>query len=106
MVGMIRRDRQPRGQPRPEPTPGNRPGSRGAIQLRDQGRSLMRKFFVIVAGALMAALIPSSATIIGLGSLAAAVSLVASSEAAADTAVLPGWRHPCGRNPRCHERVV
>jgi len=66
----------------------------------------MRKSFVIVAGALMAALIPSGTTVIGLGSLAAAVSLVASSEAVADTAVLPGWRHPCGRNPRCHERVV
>jgi hypothetical protein len=25
-------------------------------------------------------------------------------EAGAATAILPGWKHSCGRNPRCFER--
>jgi len=65
----------------------------------------MRKSFVVIAVALVAAAIPSGATVVGLGSLAAVVALLAPSQAAANTAVLPGWRHPCGRNPRCMERV-
>jgi len=66
----------------------------------------MRKSLVLTALAATAfAAVPSSATLLGIGSLAAAVSLVAGSEATARTAVLPGWRHPCGRNPRCMERV-
>jgi hypothetical protein len=65
----------------------------------------MRKSFVIAA-ALAAAwtVVPSATTVLGLGSLAAAVSLLVGSEAAADTALLPGWVHSCGRNPRCFER--
>jgi hypothetical protein len=66
----------------------------------------MRKSLVLTALAAAAfAAVPSSATLVGVGSLAAAVSLFAHSEASAMTAVLPGWRHPCGRNPRCLERV-
>ena len=66
----------------------------------------MRKSLVFTALAATAfAAVPSSATLLGVGSLAAAVSLMAGSEATARTAVLPGWRNPCGRNPRCFERA-
>jgi hypothetical protein len=66
----------------------------------------MRKSIVFTALAATAfATVPSSATLLGVGSLAAAVSLMAGSDATARTAVLPGWRHPCGRNPRCFERA-
>ena len=66
----------------------------------------MRKSLVLIALAATAfTAVPSSATLLGVGSLAAAVSLMAGSEATARTAILPGWRHPCGRNPRCFERA-
>jgi hypothetical protein len=66
----------------------------------------MPKSLTLTAMAVAAfAVVPSSATLLGIGSVAAAVSLVAGSEATARTALLPGWRHPCGRNPRCTERV-
>jgi hypothetical protein len=66
----------------------------------------MRKSLVLTATVVAAfAVVPSSATLVGIGSMAAAVSLLVPGEAAANTAVLPGWRHPCGRNPRCLERV-
>jgi hypothetical protein len=66
----------------------------------------MRKSLVLTALAAAAfAAVPSSATLVGVGSLAAAVSLMAASEATARTAILPGWRYPCGRNPRCFERA-
>jgi hypothetical protein len=41
--------------------------------------------------------------VIGAASLATAALLVAS-EARAGTALLPGWRLSCGRDPRCFER--
>jgi hypothetical protein len=66
----------------------------------------MRKSLVLTALAAPAfAAVPSSATLLGVGSLAAAVSLMAGSEATARTAILPGWRYPCGRNPRCFDRA-
>ena len=66
----------------------------------------MRKSLALTAMAAAAfAVVPSSATLLGIGSLATAVSLMAASEAAARTAIQPGWRYPCGRNPRCMERV-
>ena len=65
----------------------------------------MRKSLILATAVAAFAVVPSGATLFGIGSLAAAVSLIAHSEAAANTAVLPGWRHPCGRNPRCMERV-
>jgi hypothetical protein len=66
----------------------------------------MRKSLSLTVMAVAAfAVVPSSATLFGIGSVAAAVSLMAVSEATAGTALLPGWWHPCGRNPRCMERV-
>jgi len=62
----------------------------------------MRKSLVLTALAAAAfAAVPSSATLLGV----AAVSLMAGSEATARTAILPGWRYPCGRNPRCFDRA-
>jgi hypothetical protein len=49
------------------------------------------------------AAVPSATTMIGVGSLGVVV-LLTGSEAKADTALLPGWRMSCGRNPRCFER--
>jgi hypothetical protein len=34
----------------------------------------------------------------------ATVAALAPHEARAYTAIQPGWRHSCGRNPRCFER--
>ena len=34
----------------------------------------------------------------------AAIVALSSNEARANTAILPGWTHSCGRNPRCFER--
>jgi hypothetical protein len=66
---------------------------------------MRRSFLVAAMVAAGWAVVPSADTVIGMSSLAAAVSLLAQPEAKADTAVQPGWRHPCGRNPRCMERV-
>jgi hypothetical protein len=66
----------------------------------------MRKSLALTAMAVAAfAVVPSSATLLGIGSLATAVSLMAATEAEARTAIQPGWRYPCGRNPRCFERA-
>ena len=65
----------------------------------------MRKSLTLTALAVAAfAVVPSAATLLGIGSVAAAVSLMAASEAKAGTALLPGWRWSCGRDPRCFER--
>jgi hypothetical protein len=65
----------------------------------------MRKSLILTAAAVVAfAVVPSTATLVGIGSLAAAASLLAPSEATAGTALLPGWRLSCGRDPRCFER--
>jgi hypothetical protein len=65
----------------------------------------MRKSLILTATAAAAfAVVPSSATLVGIGSLAAAVSLLAPATAEAGTALLPGWKLSCGRNPRCFER--
>jgi hypothetical protein len=66
----------------------------------------MRKSLIMTAMAIAAfAAIPSSTTLVGIGSLAAAISLLAPIPVEARTAILPGWRYPCGRNPRCFERA-
>jgi hypothetical protein len=64
----------------------------------------MRRSFLFVATAVITwAAVPSATTAIGVGSLVAATTLAAS-EASAGTAILPGWVHSCGRDPRCFER--
>ena len=65
----------------------------------------MRKSVLFTAAVAAAfAVMPSSAVLVGIGSMAAAVSLLAPNTANADTALLPGWRLSCGRDPRCFER--
>ncbi len=65
----------------------------------------MRKSFLVTAAAATAfAVTPSSATLVGIGSVAAAIFLLAPDTANAGTALLPGWTHSCGRDPRCFER--
>ena len=65
----------------------------------------MRKLLVLAAtGAIAWAAAPAAMTVLGVGSLAT-VTVLAGSEAKAGTALLPGWRHSCGRNPRCFERA-
>jgi hypothetical protein len=64
----------------------------------------MGRSFVIAAIATIAwAAAPAAPTAIGVGALAA-VTVLAGSESSAGTAILPGWKHSCGRNPRCFER--
>jgi hypothetical protein len=63
----------------------------------------MRRSVLVMTLAAAWAAIPSAPTVIGTASLATAALLVAH-EARAGTALLPGWRHACGRNPRCFER--
>lgn len=63
----------------------------------------MRRFFLIATLAAAWATVPSSATVIATASLAAA-SLLVASQAQAGTALLPGWKPSCGRDPRCFER--
>ena len=66
----------------------------------------MRKQSLIAATALIAwtAGPPAITTAVGLATLGTAT-LLASGAATAGTAILPGWRHPCGRQPRCFERA-
>ena len=64
----------------------------------------MRKSLVLVATAVAFAVVPSTVTPIGIGSLAAVLSLLVPATAEAGTALLPGWTLSCGRNPRCFER--
>jgi hypothetical protein len=64
----------------------------------------MRKSLIITAAVAAFAVVPSSATLLGIGSLAAAVSLLAPGPADAGTALLPGWTLSCSRDPRCFER--
>ena len=47
--------------------------------------------------------VPSVGMVAGVGSFAT-VTVLAGGEARAGTALLPGWTHSCGRNPRCFER--
>ena len=66
----------------------------------------MRRTFT---GAVMAAALTSALTWTGaalpVASLGAAtLAALSVSEAHAATAIQPGWRHSCGRNPRCFER--
>jgi hypothetical protein len=63
----------------------------------------MRRSVLVITLAAAWAAIPSADAVVATASLAAASLLVASG-AQADTAVLPGWKHSCGRNPRCFER--
>jgi hypothetical protein len=64
----------------------------------------MRKSFARIAVAAMALTgAPWAATAIG-GTTFAAATALAISDAAAGTALLPGWKHSCGRDPRCFER--
>jgi hypothetical protein len=64
----------------------------------------MRRSFVL-AMTLAAAwsAVPSTATVIAMASLATA-SLLVTSDANADTALLSGWKLSCSRDPRCFER--
>ena len=65
----------------------------------------MRKLCVLAATAAIGwAAVPPAMTLVGVGSLAT-VTLLASGQAEAGTALLPGWRYPCGRNPRCFDRA-
>ncbi len=64
----------------------------------------MRKSLIIALAAAAFAVVPSSAALVGIGAMAAAVSLLAESDATAATAPLPGWVLSCGRDPRCFER--
>jgi hypothetical protein len=65
----------------------------------------MRKSFVFAATAVIAwAAVPLAATAIGAATIAA-TAVLSSSAAKAGTAILPGWRHACGRQPRCFERA-
>ncbi len=65
----------------------------------------MRNSPLLTAAAVAAfAVVPSAATLVGIGSIAAAVSLLAPSAANAGTALLPGWTLSCSRAPRCFER--
>jgi hypothetical protein len=63
----------------------------------------MRKFFLVTTLAAAWVAIPSAPAVIAAASLATA-SLLVASEAQAGTALLPGWRYSCGRDPRCFER--
>src|SRR5690348_5847727 len=87
-----------------EPTAGPPERSHGD-PLAAQWRSRMRRLLILAATAAAAAwaAVPSAATVTAAGSLAT-VSLLAAGEARAVTALLPGWKHSCGRNPRCFER--
>ena len=65
----------------------------------------MRRSFVVAAIATIGWVAgPSAPTAVGVGAVAA-VTMLAGSEASAGTAILPGWRHSCGRNPRCFDRA-
>ncbi len=64
----------------------------------------MPKPLITAMAAIAFAVVPSSASLLGVGSTAAAVSLLAPSAAHAGTALLPGWTRSCGRDPRCFER--
>ncbi len=65
----------------------------------------MRKSLLLTAAAAAAfAVVPSPAALVGIGSMAAAVSLLAPNTANAGTALLPGWALSCSRDPRCFER--
>jgi hypothetical protein len=65
----------------------------------------MGRSFVVAAIATIAwAAVPSAPIAVGVGALAA-VTVLAGSEASAGTAIQPGWRHSCGRNPRCFDRA-
>ncbi len=65
----------------------------------------MRKSLLLTAAAAAAfAVVSSPAALVGIGSMAAAVSLLSPNAANAGTALLPGWALSCGRDPRCFER--
>src|SRR5262249_45820643 len=81
---------------------GTRKRSRRRHAAPRSRRSPMRKSFVVIAVALVAAAIPSGATVVGLGSLAAAVALLAPSQAAANTAVPAGLAPPMRPQPALH----
>lgn len=64
----------------------------------------MRRSFVLAMTLAVAwSAVPSTATVIATASLATA-SLLVATEAKADTALLPGWKLSCSRDPRCFER--
>jgi hypothetical protein len=62
-------------------------------------RSLVLVTTLVAAGVA----VPSAATVIAAASLATA-SLLVATEVQAGTSLLPGWKHSCGRDPRCFER--
>ena len=62
----------------------------------------MRRLFILAVSAAAWAAVPSAVTVTAAGSLAT-VSLLTAGEARAGTALLPGWKLSCGRNPRCFE---
>jgi hypothetical protein len=57
----------------------------------------MFAFVVVTAGLASAAALPA---IVGT----AAIIALSRTDARAGTAILPGWAHSCGRDPRCFER--
>jgi len=61
----------------------------------------MRKSLVLAVAAVVWSGLPSPGAVIGIG---VAATVVGGSQAAAGTAVLPGWTRPCGPNPRCFEQ--
>ena len=63
----------------------------------------MRKSLAIALTAVTWAAAPSATTVTAVGSVAT-IALLAAGEARAGTALLPGWKLSCGRNPRCFER--
>jgi hypothetical protein len=62
----------------------------------------MRKscVFAVIAWAA----VPLATPTMGIATVAATTVLLRGSAATAGTAILPGWRHSCGRDPRCFER--
>jgi hypothetical protein len=64
----------------------------------------MRRSIVAAIATIAWAAGPSAPTAIAIGA-ATSVTVMAGSEASAGTAIRPGWRHSCGRNPRCFDRA-
>ncbi len=62
-----------------------------------------RSFVLAVTGATAWAVVSVSNLVLGVGTLALVTSLTAGA-AQAGTAILPGWRPACGRQPRCFDR--
>ena len=63
----------------------------------------MRRLILVTTLAAACMAVPSAAAVIAAASFATA-SLLVATEVRADTALLPGWKLSCGRDPRCFER--